>query len=117
LEREMHASRETRVTAAYVFACSLSIPRPGPRGKVSDQELIALAVAQAVTGLVPDRPSLGTIGRLLPGCFPQMPGQSQSNRRLRRLTPQTRRPRAPGSIGARRDLKLPADRLDPKRAR
>jgi hypothetical protein len=87
----MDASLETLVTAAYVFACSLSIPRCGPRGKATDQELIALAVAQAVTGLVSDRQFLGTIGRLLPGCFPQLPGQSQYNRRLRRLTPQITR--------------------------
>jgi hypothetical protein len=84
----MDASLETLVTAAYVFACSLSIPRCGPRGKATDQELIALAVAQAVTGLVSDRQFLGTIGRLLPGCFPELPGQSQYNRRLRRLVPQ-----------------------------
>jgi len=87
----MDASLETLVTAAYVFACSLSIPRSGPKGKATDQELIALAVAQAVTGLVSDRQFLGTIGRLLPGCFPQIPGQSQYNRRLRRLTPQITR--------------------------
>jgi len=62
----MDASLETLVTAAYVCACSLSIPRPGPRGKVSDQELIALAVAQAVSGLVSDRPG-GRPGRQRPG--------------------------------------------------
>ena len=84
----MDASLETLVTAAYVFACSLSIPRSGPEGKVTDEELIALAVAQAATGLVSDRQFLGTIGQLLPGCFPDLPGQSQYNRRLRRLTPQ-----------------------------
>ncbi len=63
----MDASLATLVIAGYVFACSLSIPRPGPAGKVTDQELIALAVAQAVTGLVSDRQFLGTIDRLLPG--------------------------------------------------
>jgi hypothetical protein len=83
----MDASLETLVIAAYVFACSLSIPRPGPVGEITDQELIALAVAQAVTGLVSDRQFLGTIGRLLPGFFPHLPDQSQFNRRLRRLTP------------------------------
>ncbi len=71
-----------------MFACSLSIPRCGPRGRVSDQELIALAIAPAATGLVSDRQFLGASGRLLPGCFPQLPEQSQCNRRLRRLTPQ-----------------------------
>lgn len=83
----MDASLETLVTAAYVFACSLSIPRPGPRGLITDQELIALAVAQAITGLVSDRQFLGLVGRLLPGWFPHLPDQTQFNRRLRRLTP------------------------------
>ena|ERR1035438_2721812 len=81
----MDASLETLVIAGYVFACSLSIPRPGPAGKVTDQELIALA--QAITGLVSDRQFLGTIEGLLPGYFPDLPDQSQYNRRLRRLTP------------------------------
>jgi hypothetical protein len=36
----MDASLETLVIAGYVFACSLSI-RPGPAGKVTDEELIA----------------------------------------------------------------------------
>jgi Transposase DDE domain len=84
----MCASLETLVVAAYVFACSLRIPRPGPAGKVTDQELIALAVAQAATGLCSDRQFLGAVGRLLPGYFPRLPDQSQFNRRLRRLTPQ-----------------------------
>src|SRR6266508_3992932 len=44
----MTASLETLVVAAYVFAHSLSIPRPGPDGKITDAELIALAVAQLV---------------------------------------------------------------------
>ena len=85
----MDASLETLVVAAYVFACSLSIPRPGPAGNVTDQELVALAVAQAITGLVSDRQFLRTIGRLLPGWFPHLPDQTQFNRRLRRLTPWT----------------------------
>jgi hypothetical protein len=83
----MTASLETLVIAAYVFACSLRIPRPGPVGAVSDQELIALAVAQAITGLSSDRQFLGAIGKLLPGFFPQLPTQTRYNRRLRRLTP------------------------------
>jgi hypothetical protein len=114
LAHEMDASLETLVTATYVFACSLSIPRPGPRGNVSDQELIAPAVAQTVTGLVSDRQFLSTIECLLPGRFPEPPGQSQFNRRLRHPTPYTRRPRALGSTGARRDLKFQANRLHPK---
>jgi len=84
----MDASLETLVVAGYVFACSLSIPRPGPAGKITDQELIALAVAQAVTGLPSDRQFLGIVRRLLPGWFAHLPDQTQFNRRLRRLTPQ-----------------------------
>lgn len=83
----MCASLETLVIAAYVFAATLRIDRPGPEGNVTDHELIALAVAQAVTGLCSDRQFLGTIDRLLPGMFPALPDQSQYNRRLRRLTP------------------------------
>jgi hypothetical protein len=84
----MDASLETLVIAGYVFATSLRIPRPGPAGLVSDPELIALAVAQAITGVCSDRQFLGQIGRLLPGWFPVLPDQPQYNRRLRRLTPQ-----------------------------
>jgi hypothetical protein len=83
----MCASLETLVIAAYVFAASLSIPRPGPQGKITDHELIALAVAQAATGLCSDRQFLGMVDRLLPGWFPHLPDQTQYNRRLRRLTP------------------------------
>lgn len=84
----MTASLETLVIAAYVFADSLSIPRSGPPGKATDQELIALAVAQAILGISSDRQFLGMVRRLLPGFFGELPGQSQFNRRLRRLTPQ-----------------------------
>jgi hypothetical protein len=83
----MTASLETLVVAAYVFATSFSIPRPGPAGKITDPELVALAVAQAATGVCSDRQFLGVIARLLPGWFPHLPDQSQYNRRLRRLTP------------------------------
>jgi DDE family transposase len=83
----MTASLETLAIAAYVFADSLSIPRSGPAGKITDQELIALAVAQAATGLCSDRQFLGMVGRLLAGWFPHLPDQTQYNRRLRRLVP------------------------------
>src|SRR3954463_3521973 len=82
----MTASLETLVIAAYVFATTFRIPRPGPIGKVSDEEIVALAVAQAITGTVSDRRFLGTIDRLLPGFLPDLPDQAQYNRRLRRLT-------------------------------
>jgi hypothetical protein len=83
----MTASLETLLVAAYVFATSVCIPRPGPQGLISDHELIALAVAQAATGSCSDRQFLGVIDRLLPGWFPPLPDQTQDNRRLRRLAP------------------------------
>jgi hypothetical protein len=83
----MTASLETLVIAAYVFADQAPIPRPGPQGKITDPELIALAVAQAAMGVPSDRQFLGLVRKVLPGWFPHLPEQSQYNRRLRRLTP------------------------------
>lgn len=83
----MTASLETLVVAAYVFADSIPIPRPGPEGKITDAELIALAVAQASTGEPSDRKFLGMIAYRLPGWFAHLPDQTQYNRRLRRLAP------------------------------
>jgi Transposase DDE domain len=83
----MTASLETLVIAAYIFADGVAIPRPGPRGKTTDAELIALSVAQAAMGIPSDRQFLGLVERALPGWFPGLPHQTQYNRRLRRLTP------------------------------
>src|SRR5438552_17082544 len=77
---------EALVVAAYVFADEYPVPAgPGRPAKVTDAELIALAVAQAAIGFSSDRQFLGAIGRMLPGWFPQLPDQSQYNRRLRQL--------------------------------
>lgn len=84
----MTASLETLVIAAYIFADRAAIPRPGPEGKITDAELVALAVAQAAMGESSDRKFLGMIGYRLPGWFPHLPDQTQYNRRLRRLVPQ-----------------------------
>jgi hypothetical protein len=84
----MTAALETLVIAAYVFAASWPIPRPGPEGKITDAELVALAVAQAAMGESSDRKFLGMVAYRLAGWFPHLPDQSQYNRRLRRLVPQ-----------------------------
>src|SRR5881397_3396031 len=81
----MTASLETLVVAAYMFADGAAIPRRGPGGKVTDAELVALAVAQASMGIPSDRQFLGLVGKVLPGWFPRLPEQSQYNRRLRGL--------------------------------
>lgn len=79
---------ETLVVAGYYFASLLPVPaRRGRPAKVSDPELIALAVAQAAMGISSDRQFLGLVRYRLPGWFPHLPEQSQYNRRLRRLTP------------------------------
>jgi hypothetical protein len=83
----MTASLETLVVASYLFADDLSIPRPGPKGEITDAELVALAVAQAAMGIPSDRQFLGVVAKVLPGWFPHLPCQSQYNRRLRRLAP------------------------------
>src|SRR5213592_2372049 len=77
---------EALVVAAYVFADEYRVPaRQGRPALVSDAELVALAVAQAATGISSDRQFLGLVGRVLPGWFPHLPDQSQYNRRLRAL--------------------------------
>jgi Transposase DDE domain len=83
----MTASLETLVVAAYIFADEQAIPRPGPKGGITDAELVALAVAQAAIGVPSDRQFLGLVGKVLPGWFPRLPSQPQYNRRLRRLAP------------------------------
>src|SRR6266540_3489443 len=82
----MTADLEALVVAAYVFADEYPVPaRPGRPAQVSDAELVALAVCQAAMGISSDRQFLGLVGRVLPGWFPQLPDQSQYNRRLRAL--------------------------------
>jgi hypothetical protein len=84
----MTADAETLVVAAYVFAKELPSPaRLGRPPAIEDEELIALAVAQAASGICSDRQFLGMVDRLLPGWFPHLPDQTQYNRRLRWLTP------------------------------
>lgn len=82
----MTADLEALVVAGYVFADEYSVPaRPGRPAKVSDAELVALAVCQAAMGISSERRFLGLVARVLPGWFPHLPDQSQYNRRLRLL--------------------------------
>jgi Transposase DDE domain len=80
------ADLEALVVAGYVFADDYSVPAgPGRPAKVSDAELVALAVCQAAMGISSDRQFLGLVERVLAGWFPHLPDQSQYNRRLRGL--------------------------------
>src|SRR3954447_7196330 len=77
---------EALVVAAYVLADEYRVPsRAGRPARVTDAELVALAVAQAAIGISSDRQFLGLVARLLPDWFPHLPDQSQYNRRLRGL--------------------------------
>jgi hypothetical protein len=42
-----------------MFATTFRLARRGPGGKATDAEIVALAVAQAITGTVSDRKVLG----------------------------------------------------------
>ncbi len=82
----MTADLEALVVAAYVFADEYPVPaRCGRPAKVTDAELVALAVCQAAMGISSDRQFLGLVGRILPGWFAHLPDQSQYNRRRRAL--------------------------------
>jgi hypothetical protein len=77
---------EALVVAAYLFADEYRVPFSyGRPPRVSDAELVALAVGQAAMGISSDRQFLGLVGKVLPGWFPHLPDQSQYNRRLRAL--------------------------------
>ena len=69
----MTADLETLVVAGYYFASLLPVPRRGRPPAVSDAELVALAVGQAVMGIPSDRQFLGLVGKVLPGFFPACP--------------------------------------------
>ena len=103
----MTASLETLVVASYLFADEMDNPRPGPKGQITDAELVALAVAQAAMGVPSDRQFLGLVAKVLPGWFPHLPCQSQYNRRLRRLAPLIARVQLQvAELIAQRDLRL-----------
>lgn len=78
---------EALVVAAYVFADEYPVfARPGLLAKISDAELVVLAVCQAAMKLSSDRQFLGLVDYRLQDWFPHLPSQSQYNRRLRALT-------------------------------
>ena len=85
----MHADLDTLVIALYVMVDDLLGPRlgPGRRPKLSDAELVCLAVAQVLLGCNSERRWLRFAGRRLGHLFPYLPTASAYNRRLRRATP------------------------------
>jgi hypothetical protein len=85
----VHADLDTLVIALYVMVDDLFGPRTGPgrRPKLSDAELVCLAVAQVLLGCDSERRWLRLVGRRLGHLFPYLPTPSAYNRRLRRAAP------------------------------
>jgi hypothetical protein len=85
----VHADLDTLVTALYVTIDDRLGPRHGPgrKPKLSDAELVCLAVAQVLLGCNPERRWLRLVGQRLGHLFPYLPSASAYNRRLRRAGP------------------------------
>jgi Transposase DDE domain len=85
----VHADLDTLVVALYVMVDDLLGPRKGPgrRPKLSDAELVCLAVAQVLLGCSSERRWLRFANHRLGHLFPYLPTPSAYNRRLRRAWP------------------------------
>lgn len=83
----------TLLTALYVKIDDwLGRPRrTGRPPKLSDAELVTLAVAQVLLGVRSEARWLRFVPRHLPGAFPYLPGQSGYNKRLRAALPLLKR--------------------------
>ena len=89
----MTTDLNTLLTALYVriddyLAASRRAGRP-PR--LTDSELLTLAVAQVLLGVRSEARWLRLVPAALPGAFPYLPGQSGYNKRLRAALPPLRR--------------------------
>ena len=86
----MHAHLDALVIALYVRIDDLLPARTGVgrRPRISDAELIALAVAQMFLGLPNDRKFLALARWRLGHLFPYLPKQPGYNKRMRSLAPQ-----------------------------
>jgi hypothetical protein len=85
----VHADLDALVTALYVRVDDLLPKRRGPGHppRITDAELIALAVAQMFLGIPNDRKFLALARWRLGHLFPYLPKQPGYNKRLRALAP------------------------------
>jgi len=83
----------TLLTALYVRIDDYFAPRRriGRRPRLTDAELLTLAVAQVLLGIRSEARWLRLVPAALPGAFPYLPGQSGYNKRLRGALPQLKR--------------------------
>jgi hypothetical protein len=87
----MHADLDALLTAVYVLVDDLlpsRRPGRGRRPRISDNELICLAIAQVLLDCPNERRFLRLARQRLGHLFPYIPGQSGFNKRLRALVPQ-----------------------------
>lgn len=82
----------TLLTALYVkiddwLAAGGGSARLGRPPRLTDAELLTVAIAQALLGIGSETRWLRFLPRHLPGAFPYLPGQSGYNKRLRRALP------------------------------
>lgn len=87
----MSADLDALLTSLYVLVDDLLPARRRRRGRpvrISDSELICLAIAQVLLDCPNERRFLRLAKRRLGHLFPYIPGQSGFNKRLRQLAPQ-----------------------------
>ena len=89
----MRTDLNTLLTALYVWIDDHLAPRvrAGRRPRLTDSELLTLAVAQALLGVRSEARWLRLVAAALPGAFPYLPGQSGYNKRLRAALPLLKR--------------------------
>ena len=89
----MDADLDTLVTALYVKVDDMLVkrPQPGHPARLSQSELVCLAVAQALLGFHSEHRWIRFARRHLRDCFPYLPGQPGYNKRLRAALPLVKR--------------------------
>lgn len=89
----MHADLDALLTAIYVLVDDFLPERRGPGRppRITDAELITLALAQVFLGLPNDRQFLALAKYRLGHLFPYLPKQPGYNKRIRALVPQIAR--------------------------
>jgi Transposase DDE domain len=109
----VRADLDTLVIALYCAACALfpaeRTPRRGRPELITDNELLALMVAQMVLQCPSDRVFLRRARRRLGHLFPYLPSQSRYNERCRALAPKLVplwKALASETLGARDELRL-----------
>ncbi|HEX2299826.1 MAG TPA: IS982 family transposase, partial [Pseudonocardiaceae bacterium] len=89
----MTTDLNTLLTGLYVRIDDYLAPRvrAGRPPRLSDAELLTLAVAQVLLGVRSEARWLRLVPVALPGAFPYLPGQSGYNERLRAALPLLKR--------------------------